>query len=612
MKPHRNRGLFSNYYLDELLSREEDFRVSRPELKETFQAIRSVWDKDRLSSLNEPQLRKHFLDKVFDSLGWTVDVEPPTPSGEWSRHPDYALFEDRESLSMTQKASKDEYFKKALCLGEAKRWGRPLDKKLKTEADPSEIQNPSLQMSRYLWLTGVKWGILTDGRYWRLYERETSKRLDIFYEIDLEDLIESGSEDDFKYFYLFFRRDAFPDFLEKVYQESVDYAQAVGEKLKENVYQALKTLAEGFLKTAGNNISEVYLKEIHDNSLILLYRLLFILYAEHRGLLPLGENRFYSESYSLDALKKEIAEKLDRKEPIASSTFGYWGRLKELFEIINRGNPELEVPPYNGGLFDPDKHIFLEDYRVGDLYVARAVDLLSRSSDKAYIDYGSLEIRHLGSIYEGLLEYKLAVAEEDIVPIKEKSREIFISLEEARTQKKKIKEDEVVRKGEVCLVTDRGERKATGSYYTPHYIVKYIVENTLGPLIEEKRKKVGEGIREVKEKIKNARGQDRKFYEKELKDTESSLVDEILSVKVLDPAMGSGHFLVEATDFLARELLKALGGEPLEEPSGKTVVREVPDPYGPKQPEEEDIRWARREVVEKCIFGVDLNPLAVE
>ncbi|GFP20771.1 hypothetical protein HKBW3S03_02278, partial [Candidatus Hakubella thermalkaliphila] len=165
----------------------------------------------RLSSLNEPQLRKHLLDKVFASRGWTVDVEPPTPSGEWSRQPDYALFEDRESLSMTQKASKDEYFKKALCLGEAKRWGRPLDKKLKTEADPSEIQNPSLQMSRYLWLTGVKWGILTDGRYWRLYERETSKRLDIFYEIDLENLIKSGSEDDFQYFYLFFPRYAFPD-----------------------------------------------------------------------------------------------------------------------------------------------------------------------------------------------------------------------------------------------------------------------------------------------------------------------------------------------------------------------------------------------------------------
>ncbi len=612
MKPHRNHGLFSNYYLDELLPREEGFGVSRSELKETFQAIKSLCDKDRISSLNEPQLRKHFLDKVFDSLGWTIDVEPPTPSGEWSRHPDYTLFEDRESLSIAQKASKDEYFRKVLCVGEAKRWGRPLDKKLKTEADPSEIQNPSLQMSRYLWLTGVKWGILTDGRYWRLYERETSKRLDIFYEIDLEDLIENGSEDDFKYFYLFFRRGTFPDFLEKVYQESVDYAQAVGEKLKENVYQALKTLAKGFLKTSGNNISEVYLKEIHDNSLISLYRLLFILYAEYRGLLPLGENRFYSESYSLDALKKEIAEKLDRKEPIASSTFGYWGRLKELFEIINRGNRELEVPPYNGGLFDPDKHIFLEDYRVGDLYIARAVDLLSRSSDKAYIDYGSLEIRHLGSIYEGLLEYKLAIAEEDIVPIKEKSKEIFIPLEEARKHKKKIKEEEIVQEGEVYLVTDKGERKATGSYYTPHYIVKYIVENTLGPLIGERRKKVAERIREVKEKIRNARGQDREFYEKELREAESSLIDEILSIKVLDPAMGSGHFLVEATDFLARELLRALSGEPLEEASGETVIREVPDPYDPKESEDEDIRWARREVVEKCIFGVDLNPLAVE
>lgn len=612
MRPHRNRGLFSNYYLDELLPKDDEFKIPISEVKTVFEKVKGIWDRGRFEAINEDQLRKHFLDKVLDYLGWVVDVNAPVPTGEWSKRPDYALFQSAEYLKTAQKGKKEDYFKKVACIAEGKRLGRHLDKRLKTESDPFEVQIPSMQISKYLWLTGVKWGILTDGKYWRLYERETSKRLDIFYEVDLEGLIESGSPEGFRYFYLLFRKEAFPEFIEKVYTGSVDYAEEVGEQLKENIYQALKTLAQGLIKTSGNNLTEAHLKEIHDNSLILLYRLLFILYAEHRDLLPLGVNRLYTESYSLDAFKKEVANRLDKNEPIAASTFGYWNKLKELFEIINKGNRELGVPPYNGGLFDPEKHNFLEKYRIGDLYVAKAIDLLSRSKDKAYIDYGSLEIRHLGSIYEGLLEYKLKIADQNLVPIKDKGKEVFVSLDEAKKQKKTIREDEKIHSGEIYLVTDKGERKATGSYYTPDYIVKYIVENTLGPLVEEKQKKVSKNIEELKGKIKGARGASREFHEKELRKAEGGLIDEILLLKVLDPAMGSGHFLVEATDFLARELLKVLSGEPLEEHSKEMVIREPTEHYRLREPEEEDIRWARREVVERCIFGVDLNPMAVE
>src|SRR4030043_1342143 len=612
MRPHRNRGLFSNYFLDELLPKEDEFKIPISEVKAVFEKVKGIWDKSRFEAINEDQLRKHFLDKVLDYLGWAVDVNAPVPTREWPKRPDYAFFLNNESLKTAQKGKKEDYFKKVACIAEAKKLGRHLDKRLKTESDPFEIQIPSMQISKYLWLTGVKWGILTDGKYWRLYERETSKRLDIFYEIDLEDLIESGSVEDFRYFYLLLRRDAFPEFIEKVYKGSVDYAEEVGDELKENIYQALKTLAQGFLKTSGNSLSGEHLKEIHDNSLILLYRLLFVLYAEHRDLLPLGVNRLYTESYSLDAFKKEVANRLDKNEPIATSTIGYWNKLKELFGIINGGNKELGVPPYNGGLFDPGKHDFLEKYRIADLYVAKGIDLLSRSTDKAYIDYGSLEIRHLGSIYEGLLEYKLKIAEQDLVPIKEQGKEIFVSLAEAEKQKKKIREDEKILTDEIYLVTDKGERKATGSYYTPDYIVKYIVENTLGPLVGEKRKKVLENVEKLKKKVKGTKGATREFHERELRKAEGSLIDKILSLKVLDPAMGSGHFLVEATDFLARELLKVLSGEPLKEYSKEMVVRESLEPYGLKEPEDEDIRWARREVVERCIFGVDLNPMAVE
>ncbi|MBI5025201.1 MAG: N-6 DNA methylase, partial [Nitrospirae bacterium] len=606
VRRHKNRALFSNHYLANLLPGENEWKIN---VESVFKKIKTLYDSKKLElpSLNESQLRKHFLDGIFEILGFTIDVEPPAIGEEWAKKPDYALFRDNDALRSARKKKEGRYFSTALCIGEAKRWGRPLDRKSKIEADPFEMQNPSLQMSRYLWLTGVKWGILTDGRFWRLYERETSKRLDIYYEIDLEDLLLYGSLDDFKYFYIFFSADAFPAFLDKVYKGSVDYAKEVGDELKENVYKALKVLSEGFLKTHGNRLSQENLKEVHDNSLILLYRLLFILYAEYRELLPLYENTLYTESYSFDSLKKEISRRLDQNESIPASTFHYWNKLKELFEIINNGNKELDVPPYNGGLFNPEKHPFLERNRLGDFYISRAIDLLSRSSEKAYIDYGSLEIRHLGSIYEGLLEYKLKMAEEDIYPVKEMGKEVYILLNKAGDNARKIREDEIIKAGAIYLVTDKGERKATGSYYTPDYIVEYIVENTLRPVIEEKKKNIAEKISGFKEKIKTSRGINRELYQKELQRIENNFIDELLSIKVLDPAMGSGHFLVEAVDFLAHELINVVGGE----------LPATPPPLmgggkGEGEPDEEDIRWARREVVEKCIFGVDVNPLSVE
>ncbi|KKK54362.1 hypothetical protein LCGC14_3085510, partial [marine sediment metagenome] len=341
------------------------------------------------------KLEEEFIRPILRILGHIYALHPSIDKiWEGAREPDYAFYPSEE-------AKREASIRKAIAIGEAKRYGRPLGKKLKS-GDSSEIQNPSLQMSRYLWLSEVRWGILTDGRFWRLYERETSKRIDIFYEIDLERLLEKGNIEDFKYFYLFFRKEAFPEFLQGVYSESLDYAEKVGEELKENVYQALKFLAEGFLKTPENNLTPDNLKEIHDNSLVLLYRLLFTLYAEYRRLLPLEENELYTDSYSLDCIKKEIRDKIDRNSPLSRAHAHYWDKLKELFGTINSGDPEMGVPFYNGGLFEPQKHPFLEKYRVADFYVAKAVDLLCRSKDKAFIDYSSLEARHLGSIYEGL------------------------------------------------------------------------------------------------------------------------------------------------------------------------------------------------------------------
>ena len=175
---------------------------------------------------------------------------------------------------------------------------------------------------------------------------------------------------------------------------------------------------------------------------------------------------------------------------------------RALFRLINQGSESLgimdknvlDVPAYNGGLFDPQKNPELEKWAIGDTFLSEAIDLLSRSKADGgkpdFVDYSTLEIRHLGSIYEGLLEYKLRVAEDEMVV----NGGEWVKLEEYNKDRKQKKvfsdfnEFDMVKKGQIYLATDKGERKATGSYYTPDYIVNYIVKNTVGPVVDEKWK----------------------------------------------------------------------------------------------------------------------------
>jgi hypothetical protein len=181
-----------------------------------------------------------------------------------------------------------------------------------------------------------------------------------------------------------------------------------------------------------------------------------------------------------------------------------------------------------------------------------------------------LDVRELGSIYEGLLEYQLNVADEPL------------ALEDGEYVSAGNDGDVIVQKGEVYLTTNSGERKATGSYYTPEYVVEYIVENTLEPLVEDIRMDLAG---------QSARGDDRGFA--------AEFADRVFDLKILDPAMGSGHFLTSAIDYLAREIIDAQEKQAAQQ--GIETVNE-----------EHDINWARRKVAQRCIYGVDLNPLAVE
>ncbi|TKJ43718.1 hypothetical protein CEE36_03260 [candidate division TA06 bacterium B3_TA06] len=571
---HTNQDLFSNHYLEEILPEEREWR-DHEGIEEAFEGISKLYKENltRLPALSEPQLENDFIRPILEILGHHYIVQPREKTAEGIRRPDYALFdtESAKKKASTEKGKEWELFNKAIGLCEAKHWNRKLDLSSRYEPDlfDFEYRNPAYQMHLYLLYSEVRWGILTNGRIWRLYEREQSKHLDRYYEVNLVSLINSDgplfaagvSRDEqleaFKYFYMFFRCQAFPRFLDYVLDGSVRYAEAVGAELKDNVYKALRILAQGFVEFKENRLEPVRDKElIRENCFVLLYRLLFILYAEDKLLLPIS-NRSYLQHYSLESMKEEIYARKDGP-PYGGSIPMLWGKLSALSTLIDQGEKDLGIAPYNGGLFDDNQHEFLKKYKIGDRWLAEVIDLLSRPQTKTtpkkeFIDYSSLKIRDLGSIYEGLLENHLEVASEPMVAVKKGKKEQWKPLRE-RKEEEISKTTDSVGKGEYYPVTERGDRKATGSYYTPDYIVKYIVEHTLEPLTKD-----------IKEK-------------------------ELLSLRVLDPAMGSGHFLVEATDFLAPKLLG---------------VKEIEET-------EDEIGKAKRLIIERCIFGVDKNPLAVE
>ena len=559
----KNQSLFSNYYLDSRIVEQPQW-AQTPNIESDYAAIKALFDAvaPNAAHLNEAQTEHEFIQPLLEQLGHTFEVQPSLHTSQGTRVPDYVFFASSDAHSAAQShINTNQFFKTALAVGDAKKWSRNLDRKTQDGGDPFNNQNPNYQIDSYLRDADKDWGILTNGRQWRLYHRQTSYRLDSFYEVDLAALLSENRDlDAFRYFYNLFRRDAFtPDpsgtsFLDHVLGESQQYTVGVSDDLKNRVYDVLRRLIGGFLDFPRNGFDRANppLGEIQSSCLILLYRVLFILYAESRDLLPL-DNRDYAMQYSLSHLATDIHEKLDGSIAFAPGASLYWTRLRQLFTLINDGW-EDHIPQYNGGLFNPQQHSFLEDYGIGDDALAQVIELLTRTKQGERITYRDLDVRHLGNIYEGLLEYQPRIADQDLVIVSNRGSETVAP------KKSSPKHEIAYSEGEVYLLTDKGERKATGSYYTPDYIVRYIVENTLAPLCENKT------------------------------------VDEILSLKILDPATGSGHFLVGVVDYLTEELIA--------HPDAPHMTETASD--------ETELAYWRRRVVESCVYGVDLNPMAVE
>ena len=244
---------------------------------------------------------------------------------------------------------------------------------------------------------------------------------------------------------------------------------------------------------------------------------------------------------------------------------------------------------------------YIHDHTITDKYLAPALVSLGSLEDETAetgarrIDYRDLSVRHLGSIYEGLLEYKLFIARERRVRRADgKGGYTFPKLSETRL--KKGEEENVIAVGDVYFANSAGERKAMGAYYTPEYIVDYIVKQTVLRGLQERRAALEAQLPGWIADVEAAPPGDRARLQAVV---DQKLVDfveqEVLTFRVCDPAMGSGHFLVNTVHAMTNFIVETLNLTPWENPEIDC------DP----------VRW-RRWVAKRCLYGVDLNALAVE
>jgi len=338
----------------------------------------------------------------------------------------------------------------------------------------------------------------------------------------------------------------------------------------------LRAACIGFAQDIGTDteFGEETLKSIYESSLVLLYRLLFILYAESRGFLSLSQMSYFT-NYSLDKLKHDIRDAFLHRHEYSNSRFLLYRRLQELFSIIDVGDASLSIPAYNGGLFSSTTHPFLEEQKVPDKQMAEAIFLLScieesPTSEPTFVDFRNFSERHLGDIYEGLLEYHLQQAESDLAVVRRDNREVYAAIDENSSL------PIAIRKGEVYLVAGMNEKRGSGSYYTADYIVNEIVENCVDPICEQQSKKTDELAKQDGIAV-------------------SELIDEFLDIHIADFAMGSGHFLTA----VARRIAEHIVTHP---------AIDISDVEGV----ENDFLYFLRMVIDRCIYGIDINPLAVE
>ena len=602
-------SLFANDFLRDSVTHLDDWRnISTAALATLESSVRDVFNGfPSAGSPNESQTEDDLIWPVLAQLGWTASLRQQNLSAYGREDvPDGLLFPDAAAKDRANSFAEEwKRYEFGLAVIESKRWGRPLDRR---SGRRGEETAPSTQMLRYLrrvddLTTGkLRWGILTNGARWRLYYQGSRSVSEQFFEMDLAALLDlpghneglfALTEDDrrhwLKVFALVFRREAFlagtadpRTFHQRAIEEGRFYEERVAASLSALVFgQVFPELASAIAAAT----PEASLPEVREATLVLLYRLLFILYAEDRDLLPV-RNTSYDDYALREKVRGDVRRRKDHDDVFSTSAARYWLAIDDLCRAIDQGDASIGLPPYNGGLFDRKRIPLLANIRLGDDVMAKAIDALSfeqTPNGRRYINYRDLGVQQLGSIYERLLE------------------------------------QEIVRDGsEIAVRPNVFARKGSGSYYTPDDLVGLIIKETIGPLV---RLSMDNFTAKHSELATIQLPEDRRISR--LKQLDPA--EKLLELKVCDPAMGSGHFLINLVDHLADRVITAMAeAEALVDDYISPLTERIDVIRNTIMGNAEERGWAidveqlddrhivRRMILKRCVYGVDKNPMAVE
>jgi len=477
----------------------------------------------------------------------------------------------------------------------------------------------------------LNWGILTDGGRWRLYSLKTAKPYEDYVELSLADCLEKEEEAEYALFERFFHCNSFvPEISETdenideeieakkegVYKCRLDrdgeksegiLDQKVKKPILDQVSEVLQYICNGFIADTprqGDEYTEEERNEIFESAVKLLYRCLFLFYAESRRLLPSEDGKL--EEYEPRSIRAICGEANKFHWGLRGDTDGYdlWQHLKGLTIAVNEGDPEYGIMGYNGGLFDDEEEKYLGKHRLRNDFLSRALYLLAyvepydSDREKEYeIPYRDMEVRHLGELYENILEFAVKLASADRIRRRTKKGVEFLLASETT---RKVG-DVFIKKGDVYFGETALERKQTGSYYTPESLVRFLNQKAVIQPLREKfdkeyRTRFDSFLKEIREGYEPSTRQG--AFRSAVARIERFVNDEVLKFTICDPAMGSGHFLVNASNQITDLIVELLSEIPMAE--GTAANLHCRPNY-----------W-RRLITRHCLYGVDLNPLAVQ
>ena len=597
-------SLLSEFYLREGMRETPEWRaMDAAQVADRAERLRALWlPLAAMAKPNEATTEQAFIRPVLDLLGW-YHLPQQAAGGGRRDIPDALLFTSSANhAEAASVAAPGDRYRLAAVVVESEARETPLDR------GSGKGGTPASQILRYLALAepasggAVRWGLLTNGRFWRLYFHGARSRAEGFVGFDLPALLEGAAKGDgealdlLRAFLLLFRREALEasgpagkTFLDLALDEGRRYEQRITAALSEAVFDRVFPRLVSALAAhdpAAKPADAAWRAEAREAALILLYRLLFILYAEDRDLLPVRHAGY--AAYGLRRLREQAATARDEERPLSASFTRWWDDLTALCRAIDVGDSSLGLPPYNGGLFSASAAPLLGRARLPDATMGELLDDLSRegaAGARRLINFRDLSVQQLGSIYERLLEF-----------------------------------DVVAEGAGVTTRLNAFARKNSGSYYTPEELVRLIIRRAVGPLLDERRNTFQEAALRL--------ASDHRPKEQRLVDLRRhDPAEAFLSLRVLDPAMGSGHFLVSLVDWLTDETLAAQQeaavlvawgdytsplSAKIEAIRGHIRAQAQANGWEVRDEHLDDRHLVRRIVLKRVIYGADLNPMAVE